>query len=97
MVGFGVSIAAQSAAMPAKADSVIIGNAMLRLIEGAESIADAANQLKDFAKRIRLRLDSFQRNPTEIRFSGITYYGLKNYFCSRRMALVATTRRSPIL
>lgn len=57
MVGFGVSNAEQAAEIAAKADGVIIGSAIVKLIEGAKTSADAAKSLEAFARSIRQGLD----------------------------------------
>jgi tryptophan synthase alpha chain len=58
MVGFGVSNAAQAKEISAQADGVIIGSAIVKLIEAAKSTADAAQSLEAFAQEIRRGLDS---------------------------------------
>ena len=58
MVGFGVSNAAQAAEISAKADGVIIGSAIVKLIENAKSANDAARELEAFARGIRQALDA---------------------------------------
>lgn len=58
MVGFGVSNAAQAKEISAQADGVIIGSAIVKLIEAAKSPAEAAQKLEAFAQEIRKGLDS---------------------------------------
>ena len=55
MVGFGVSNAAQAKEISADADGVIVGSAIVKLIEEG---VDTVNRLQSFARDIRRGLDS---------------------------------------
>ncbi len=57
MVGFGVSNAAQASEISAAADGVIIGSAIVKLIEDAQSVPEASQVLEEFARTIRSGLD----------------------------------------
>ena len=57
MVGFGVSNAAQAREISAQADGVIVGSAIVKLIEDAASLVEAKANLEHFATGIRQGLD----------------------------------------
>lgn len=65
-VGFGISTADQARAVAAVADAVVIGSALVRKLDGAESREAAAEIVGDYIGSIRAALDSRENStPAE--------------------------------
>lgn len=57
-VGFGVKTPAAAAAIAAASDAVIVGSALVEIIEQAGSIEAAATQLEQYARGLRAAMDA---------------------------------------
>ncbi|TDR22492.1 tryptophan synthase subunit alpha [Marinicella litoralis] len=57
-VGFGVKDAASAVSVASKADAVVIGSALVSLLDGCTDLASASNAIRQFIKPIRTALDS---------------------------------------
>ena len=57
VVGFGISTPEDAAKISKIADGVVIGSAIIRLLEGASNQKDAVSTVSDFVRDIRLILD----------------------------------------
>ena len=56
-VGFGVRTAAAAAAVALTSDAVIVGSALIEIIENANDVSAGASQLEAFAHGLRLAMD----------------------------------------
>jgi tryptophan synthase alpha chain len=56
-VGFGVRTAAAAAAVALTSDAVIVGSALIEIIENANYVSAGASQLEAFAHGLRLAMD----------------------------------------
>ena len=57
VVGFGISTPEDAAEISKIADGVVIGSALIRLLEGVSNQKEAVSRLSDFIKKMRLVLD----------------------------------------
>ncbi len=58
VVGFGISTPEDARAIARQADGVVVGSALIRLMEQAENLDDCVNRVKTFISELRTAIDS---------------------------------------